>query len=468
MSFKINKMIELSEALDFWGVGDFKLPDNLSLLEIKQEGSNKGKLFIDEATYLTIKPDLQKLSSLEIYDKSNLRRKAKKLGVSNDVAIDFSSRYKPLIEPFTEKRYMESDIGDAFHNYVSDTTYTISKLAETYGLEPATIYTIAKVSNLPLWNTNEMPLSTYATLDNFLTKFELVSNKEDLKVVSDLNLPFVNVPKVGVFVERLVASYIRKEYISVQGKQHLVNKNVTINGNEYLMLSYLKDYLETLDVKVSKRTLVENTTLIENAKEINGYQYVSKDKLDEVSKYWKSGFNFSLSVALAYGEINLQWLQEDVINRYQLNEFVHKCEELGLINKSFKKRLVSKTLINVSPVSYIQLFDKKQVEDAFIAHIKGLSPDYSLEDYISVYKLVEFLNEIKGEFTTPQGIELMGGKYYIPSVLKNSDFIWVSATVVITNKRNVSQVLFEAYNNWLLAKTNAKVKQVKELLNAVE
>ena len=313
-----------------------------------------------------------------------------------------------------------------------------------------------------------MPLSTYATLDNFLTKFELVSNKEDLKVVSDLNLPFVNVPKVGVFVERLVASYIRKEYISVQGKQHLVNKNVTINGNEYLMLSYLKDYLETLDVKVSKRTLVENTTLIENAKEIQGYQYVSKDKLDEVSKYWKSGFNFSLSVALAYGEINLQWLQEDVINRYQLNEFVHKCEELCLINKSFKKRLVSKTLINVSPVSYIQLFDKKQVEDAFIAHIKGLSPDYSLEDYISVYKLVDFLNEIKGEFTTPQGIELMGGKYYIPSVLKNSDFIWVSATVVITNKRNVSQVLFEAYNNWLLAKTNAKVKQVKELLNAVE
>ena len=72
-------MIELSEALDFWGVSDFKLPDNMSLLEIKQDGSNKGKLFIDEATYLTIKPDLQKLSSLEIYDKSNLRRKAKKV-----------------------------------------------------------------------------------------------------------------------------------------------------------------------------------------------------------------------------------------------------------------------------------------------------------------------------------------------------------------------------------------------------
>lgn len=473
MKDNVKRVQTVSDIATFWGLSDKEVLEKFGSIIVNVLGVP----CIEGDDYLKHRGILKSRckSRVKQYDKSYLVYKLKEIYPdASSIDIDrFLEYYKPLEEPFTLVKYMNLDtLYSEISNFAYENkTFTLRNLQETYGLKESELYILARHLEVPVGVDGKvLGSSNFYSLAYFLDNFKLVKG-DMLDVVKEKNLPKIYVRFLGYLVENVVYNYVKRGLEMDSVNLDSIKIPLTYNGEVYLPISSLEEYLKSNKVRVQSEVVSSNRLIGKLVEEINGFSYIKMRDVDAIIFWYKRGCSFSNALAIACGLVDIEVLNSS-LSLYKLKAVLNKLVGDKKIKKAFAKKLIKDDLVKSTSLAYgtVKVYDLDSLLDLIRTHLLGLSVvDYDdATSYISAYKFVEFLNDTKGisKSKLPKFVEFSDKGYQL--VYKQNTLIMVSNDILLANVSLIDSDLICMYNKYINAKVNSDLSYVEEVVLDVQ
>lgn len=454
--------VSLDELCSFFRVSPQMVIENGRYLLVKVPMST---YVCPRSEYMTLRGILHNFvsDSLRFYDVSDIQRLLRKRASKEVVQQFIRTKLDAILveEPITGKKfYWVDDVELSFIDYqqgiADENLRRLSTMAKIYDIEPTSLFKIISHFGLryDVYNTDVTPRSTLASLELFLSRFTLVSDKSIVDEARKIGISTEFVKGVGMFVENSIIDYLATNHDES-------DSTVTFeDGVDYVLASQLYNYLTGNKVVLNLGSLASDF-FTSNALIINDIKVYRQDVIQLSIDYWHKGYPYSLAFALANQMVTEDEL-ERVVTKHQLNKIMDKLIEHKILKQSARKRVLQSDLATRGFELRVQLYFKQDLRNIFVNKLKGLPLDLSYSDYVSVPLLIDFLNQSSNSYKLPSFIRNSGSEHIL--VGKDSRVISVSFSVLITKMENLSPDLYYDYNEWLSSKIGDSVALVDKTI----
>lgn len=423
-----------------------------------------GHLVVSQSDYMvlrrflfTLRPELKPLNV------HTLKRRLLSLHNNEKAVLKYINNSPYIVEePITSNKYVWTDtVVEAFFDFLKtemeEAVHSISNLSSLTGYPKEKLYYLATHFNLRRgMDAEQLDSEVFSTLLLFLSRFELVSDSSLVSRVSKLSpRSVVKVRYVGNFVEKSLVNYVNTK------SEDFV---VTLNGSEYVAIDNVLGYLTHKGARVYRNPSHLTVLLPSVSETIDDGVYVPVSVLDKALEYKpnKKSWSFYEALALSCGLLSEEEYAR-LLNRAQLVDILSTLETEGIISKNLKRHL-SSSLDSESPVPSIQLHSPEALIDVLTQHLYKLPVDGLHSNYVSVYLLVEFLNQSNESYQAPAFLYKHPSEGYILSNRSSEWVEFVSYSIAVTHIRNLDAQLYMDYTAWLGIKFESQIKRINELV----
>lgn len=473
MKDNVKRVQTVSDIATFWGLSGKEVIEKFDSIIFNVLGVP----CIDGDDYLKHRGILKSRCKnyVKQYDKSYIVYKIKEIHPdASSIDIDrFLESYKPLEEPFTLVKYMNLDslVSEISKFTYENKTFTLQNLQENYGLKESELYILARYLEIPVGVDGKiLGSSNFYSLAYFLDNFKLVKG-DMLDVVKEKNLPKIYVRFLGYLVENVVYNYVKRGLEMGSVNLDSIKIPLTYNGEVYLPISSLEEYLKSNKVRVRSEVVSSHRLIGKLVEEINGFSYIKMRDVDTIVFWYKKGCSFSNALAIACGLVDIEVLNNS-LSFYKLRAVLNKLVDDKNIKKAFARKLIKDDLVKSTYLAYgtVKVYDLDSLLDLIKTHLLGLSVvDFDdATSYISAYKFLEFLNEAKGisKSKLPKFVEFSDKGYQL--VYKQNTLIMVSNDILLANVSLIDSDLICKYNEYINAKVNSVLSYVEGVVVDVQ